>query len=108
MVGIEPKAAAILTGYDWPGNVRELENVIERAVVLAETNQITSKELQGVTNFGGSPESDHPVKLADVEKQHIKKCLDSNSWNLGETADQLGIHRNTLRLKIKEYELTQD
>lgn len=108
VTGIEPQAAAILTGYDWPGNVRELENVIERAVVLAETTQVTSKELLGVTNFGHSGDLDNPVKLADVEKNHIKKCLDLNDWNLGETADQLGIHRNTLRVKIKEYDLSQN
>ncbi|MBI5268037.1 MAG: hypothetical protein HY851_12485 [candidate division Zixibacteria bacterium] len=45
--------------------------------------------------------------MADVERDHIKFCLDQLDWNLGLTAEKLGIHRNTLRGKIKEYGLTQ-
>ncbi len=109
--GIEPDARALLTSYAWPGNVRELENVIERAVLLAASNSITMKELMGLS---ATPETmaqdglDQNSALADVEKSHIKRCLDSLNWNLGEAADRLGIHRNTLRLKIKEYQIHRD
>jgi DNA-binding NtrC family response regulator len=109
--GIEPNASALLTSYSWPGNVRELENVIERAVLLAGSNAITVKELMGLTSTGGGTLQAGPdvhSTLAEVEKAHIKRCLEALSWNVGEVADRLGIHRNTLRLKIKEYQITKD
>jgi len=104
--GFDPDAASALVSYNWPGNVRELQNVIERAVVLCRADVITAKELPGL-----SPHSDLRAesleKIADIEKVHIKKMLDRMNWNIGQTADVLGIHRNTLRAKIKEYGLLQ-
>jgi two-component system response regulator HydG len=107
--GIHPKAAEILTSYDWPGNVRELENVIERAVVLARSELITEKELTGLSTRtiprapGGIIEP-----LADLEQRHIRYCLDNCDWNMTVAAEKLGIHRNTLRNKIKEYDLKRE
>jgi len=87
--------------YDWPGNVRELENVIERAVVLCRGSVIEAKDLPLSVEpheSAGGVES-----LQQIEKIHIRKVLEKTDWNLSETAKCLGIHRNTLRLKIKEY-----
>ena len=100
--GLSPEAAATLTSYDWPGNVRELENVIQRGMVM------TRSEYLSVEDLGLSKKSDAKMTgsirpIAEVEKEHIKYCLDQLGWNLGETAERLGIHRNTLRAKIKEY-----
>ncbi|MEA3297445.1 MAG: sigma 54-interacting transcriptional regulator, partial [candidate division Zixibacteria bacterium] len=109
VIGIDSKAAEILTTYGWPGNVRELENIIERAIILTRSNQITSKDLKGLSpanKIMGS--SGQLVPLSVVEKQHIKSCLDQLNWNLKLSAEKLGIHRNTLRSKIKEYGLKQD
>jgi DNA-binding NtrC family response regulator len=106
--GIDTEAAEILTGYSWPGNVRELENVIERAVVLTRTEYITRDDLSGLT--GGDTPGAFEGKIAplsEVEKQHIKYCLDRLGWNLSLCAEKLGIHRNTLRAKIKEYRLSE-
>lgn len=105
--GLQPEAAAALVKYDWPGNVRELQNVIERAVVLLRGDLITLKELPGIS---GGPDAALPVseRLADLEKAQIKKVLDRMEWNIGKSADILGIHRNTLRLKIKEYGLSSE
>jgi DNA-binding NtrC family response regulator len=102
--GFTPEAAGALVSYNWPGNVRELQNVIERAVVLARSNLITNKELPGFGIEGISLSSDSDL-LADMEKSHIKKILDRMGRNIGKSADVLGIHRNTLRMKIKEYNL---
>jgi DNA-binding NtrC family response regulator len=64
------------------------------------------KELPG---FQSASETslDGMEKIADVERAHIKKMLDRLGWNIGQTAELLGIHRNTLRTKIKEYNLSQ-
>jgi DNA-binding NtrC family response regulator len=96
----------IILDYDWPGNVRELENLIERGVVLSRTDVIDKADLP---YFGlvsdGTLEHVPPASLSlkDVEKDHITRVLDQNDWNLNKSADVLGIHRNTLRLKMKEY-----
>jgi len=104
--GFTSEAGASLVSYSWPGNVRELQNVIERAVVLSRGDVITLKELPGFE--AGASQAELPSeKLADLEKQQIKKILDLMGWNIGKSADILGIHRNTLRTKIKEYNLSE-
>jgi len=104
--GFDTEAASALVSYNWPGNVRELQNVIERAVVLSRGDIITLKELPGLRTT--ERESlDNLEKIADVERTHIRKILTRLDWNLGKTAETLGIHRNTLRTKIKEYNLSR-
>jgi len=105
--GLDSEAAAMLTKYDWPGNVRELENIIERALVLTGSRFITPADLSGISLAAGPGASGQVRPLADVEKEHIKLCLDQLDWNLSLTADRLGIHRNTLRTKIKDYQLNR-
>jgi DNA-binding NtrC family response regulator len=106
VTGFTPEAASVLVSYSWPGNVRELQNVIERAVVLSRGQVISREELPGLRLQEG-PSIDNLEKIADVEKAHIKKILDRMEWNIGKSADILGIHRNTLRMKIKEYRLSE-
>jgi DNA-binding NtrC family response regulator len=102
--GISRGAAAILTRYHWPGNVRELENIMERAVVLCRGDHIDVADLPLQSGHkehdGGS--------LADLERKCIATALAQTGWNLSETAKVLGIHRNTLRLKIKLYGIEKD
>ncbi len=108
IISISAEAASALTGYDWPGNVRELQNIIERAVVLARGEAITLKELPGLKPVEDVSHAEEGVRLADMEKRHIKKILDTNGWNIGQSAEILGIHRNTLRMKINEYGLREE
>jgi DNA-binding NtrC family response regulator len=103
--GFDPDAAAALTQYGWPGNVRELQNVIERAVVLSRGEIITIKELPGLNEGESLSMPANVEKLADLEKNHIRLILERMEWNIGKSADVLGIHRNTLRMKIKEYDI---
>jgi DNA-binding NtrC family response regulator len=108
VLGISPEAASALTSYHWPGNVRELENVIQRALVLTRTDYLTRDDLGMAAPKQASGVSGIVRPMAEVERDHIKFCLDQLGWNLGLTAEKLGIHRNTLRGKIKEYGLSQD
>jgi DNA-binding NtrC family response regulator len=104
--GITPEVKDIILSYDWPGNVRELENVIERGVVLSRTDVIDKNDLP---YFGlvKSPEvhSSSDLSLKEMEKNHIMATLLKTDWNLNKTAEILGIHRNTLRLKMREYRI---
>ncbi|OGC41540.1 hypothetical protein A2Y85_02265 [candidate division WOR-3 bacterium RBG_13_43_14] len=100
--GITREAVNTLMRYEWPGNIRELENVLERAVVLCRGEVIDVRDVPIRTDSGfAGVES-----LAEVEKRHIRTILEQTSWNISEAARKLGVHRNTLRLKIKEYGLT--
>ena len=106
--GISADAAEVLINYSWPGNVRELENMIERAVILCQSDSLTKDDLTGISNNIEKADTTRKIApLAQIEKDHIKFCLDRLNWNMGECSEKLGIHRNTLRAKIKEYSLKQ-
>ncbi|NOY87895.1 MAG: sigma-54-dependent Fis family transcriptional regulator, partial [FCB group bacterium] len=105
--GISSEAAELLVSYNWPGNVRELENIIERAVVLTNSQYLNKDDLSGLNKKDLAVNySEGLIPLAEMEKKHIKYCLDQLNWNISATAEKLGIHRNTLRAKIKEYHLS--
>jgi DNA-binding NtrC family response regulator len=107
--GLTREARDLLFYYPWPGNVRELENVIERACVLCRGDAIDVGDLPRLMREEkkGQPVTDSaaPITLRELEKSHIEKVLVAAGWNFRQAADDLGIHRNTLRMKIKEYGL---
>lgn len=108
--GLTGPARDLLFYYSWPGNVRELENVIERACVLCRSDVIDVSDLPSLIrdekNAQGTGRTAPPsATLRDVEAHHIRQILDQTEWNFKLAAEILGIHRNTLRMKIKEYEI---
>ncbi len=105
--GFDTSAAEALTVYSWPGNVRELENVIERAVILSRSEYLQKSDLIGLTSKSTNLTSQQVTTLAEIEKKHIKFVLDRMNWSIAASAEKLGIHRNTLRAKIKEYNIIQ-
>ncbi len=101
--GIDPEALKSLESYRFPGNIRELENIIERAVILAETDTIRLKDLGLATD---TPR--FRIKsgtLDQIQKQAIIEALGSWEGNRTKAAEELGISRQTLLNKIKEYGL---
>lgn len=103
--GLDSSAASLLTSYHWPGNVRELENIIERAIILTRSDRLTGSDL-AILESSSRPAAGRRIRpIAELEKEHISFCLGQMAWNIGLTAEKLGIHRNTLRSKIKEYRL---
>jgi len=104
---ISDKAMEALMQHDWPGNVRELENVIERAVVLADGEVIQPRDLSyyGLTAMAPQASRDWNKSLADVEREHIARTLKRFGGHKGKTAELLGIDRKTLRAKMRKYGL---
>ena len=91
----------VLQAYSWPGNVRELENFIHRLAIMKDT-VITMEDLPDTMKMA-SPEraSAAPLSLAEVEKLHIQRVLESVGHNKTKASTILGIDRKTLREKLK-------
>ena len=107
--GFSAGATAALYQYDWPGNVRELENVIERAVALAQSETISLRELPLDISILGRDMIEDIQKAglslrearSHFEKQYILNILEKVQWNQTEAARLLGLHRNTLLWKLQ-------
>ena len=107
--GFSAGATAALYQYDWPGNVRELENVIERAVALAQSETVSLRELPLDISILGPETIEHIQKSGlslrearnHFEKQYILNILEKVQWNQTEAARVLGLHRNTLLWKLQ-------
>jgi two-component system nitrogen regulation response regulator NtrX len=118
---IHPGALAALTAYAWPGNVRELKNVIERIVLLEEEEEIRVEHLpiemhrpagataDGGPGSGGDPFPSGVVRpLAEIEKMAIVHALRVCNGNKTIAAKKLDISRQTLRTKLKGFEIADD
>ncbi|HLU48504.1 MAG TPA: sigma-54 dependent transcriptional regulator, partial [Planctomycetota bacterium] len=104
-VQITKAARDCLLKYDWPGNIRELRNALEQAVILGDGKKITPNDLPphiGKTGRGRMVFVTKP--LGEVEKQHILRVLEETGGNKAKAASLLGISRETLYQKLKQYQ----
>lgn len=101
------EALELLQRHPWPGNVRELENAVERAVVLCPENRIRPEDLPPAVRDRSAAivaGSGYPgLSLRDAEREHILTTLRECHGNQAKAAELLGIGRNTLWRKLKEY-----
>ncbi|MEW6673184.1 MAG: sigma-54 dependent transcriptional regulator [Thermodesulfobacteriota bacterium] len=109
--GIPPKrfsekALRSLVNYDWPGNVRELQNLVERLVTISPGTVIHLRDIS-VINIPKRGVGHMPLKdaVTAFERQYINEFIDFYNGNRKVVADKLGIHRNTLLAKLKEFEI---
>jgi two-component system response regulator AtoC len=103
--GFSGRAREVLARYDYPGNVRELENIVARAVALAEGNEIQVKDLPPFL-AGREQLSEGPWKsLEELEKEHIARVLHAVQGRRDQAAAILGITRSTLWRKMKKLDL---
>jgi DNA-binding NtrC family response regulator len=103
--GIDNQALAAFLDYSWPGNVRQLSNVIERAVALAGSQNITLDDLPDKLRKVEHEQESSLLKacVGDYERSLILKIYASHQENKDETAKALGIDLATLYRKIKKY-----
>ena len=87
-----------LQRYPWPGNIRELRNLVERAMIVANGPRLTIALPQS-----SAAAARRSVKLADVEKEHIRTVLESTRWRIrgtGGASEQLGLKATTLETRM--------
>lgn len=114
--GFDESALALLMAHAWPGNVRELRNAVENAVILAEGNVVTARDLpsylsrqvatgaaEGVPALAGASTGGEIPTLAELERRHIEAVLDLMGGHRERTAKVLGIATKTLYRKLREF-----
>jgi two-component system response regulator PilR (NtrC family) len=118
---ISPEAMEILVRYHWPGNVRELENVIERAVALETTDQLTpasiSTQVRTESEGGGQqrlwtftlpPEGvDLENTVSQIEKDLMLQALERSGWVQSRAAELLNLTFRAFRYKVKKYGISK-
>jgi DNA-binding NtrC family response regulator len=104
IVGIRADAMEILARYRWPGNIREMENTIERAVLLAESDQIVPEDIELFFAETATEEIALPpqgIRLEDAERQLIRQALDRCDGVQKSAAALLGVSPRVLNYKLK-------
>ena len=108
-VKISATALEMLINYNWPGNVRELENVIERAIILSNENEIQPYDLPSSLKRKIISEEASENKLKSrmelIEYEVIIESLKKNRGNISKTAEELGLTRRILSLRLERYKI---
>jgi len=108
--GVSPAAVAALQAYQWRGNVRELRNAVERAMLLAEGNELSESHFPMLTATEGelSTAMGLPVEginLEALERSLVVQALERSGWNQTKAATLLGLNRDQIRYRIEKFDL---
>ncbi|MDD3771273.1 MAG: sigma 54-interacting transcriptional regulator, partial [Weeksellaceae bacterium] len=99
---LSEKAKTEIQNYGWPGNIREMENVLERAVILTDDEEIEAYELH-FSYFEVAENTD--LTLEEMEIRMIENALKKNRGNISKTAEDLGITRASLYRRLEKHNL---
>lgn len=102
--GFDAGAMQVLLAHPWPGNIRELDHAVERAVLLAQADQIRTADL-GLRTGPSATTRLEDLPLEDVEKMLIQKALARFEGNVSRAAQALGLSRSALYRRIASYGL---
>jgi DNA-binding NtrC family response regulator len=96
-----------LLGFDWPGNVRQLEHMLTKALVMAEGDRVTGRDVELPESRPAPAPGLTRVDFEHAEAERIAQALASNRWNVSKVSRLLDIPRPTLYRKIQKYGLTK-
>jgi DNA-binding NtrC family response regulator len=109
---VSNEARRLLLDYAWPGNVRQLESAIERALLLAESDEITVEdlpmEIRDVARIEGSGGFKLPAEGIDfeqLEKSLLIQAMDQTNWNITRAAKLLGLSFRTMQYRLDKFGL---
>lgn len=103
---ISPEALKQLETYRWPGNVRELQHAIERAVIMSDHEELTSRDFL-FTNGTETPPQKESLNLDEMERKTIITAIQKYQGNMSKVAKELGLGRTTLYRKLARYGLAK-
>jgi two-component system response regulator HydG len=94
-----------LNSYNYPGNVRELQYIMERAIIMADSEVLTGDDLifSSIENSSITPEPQDDMPLSMVEKNTILKVIDKHNGNITRAAKELGLTRTALYRRLSKY-----
>ncbi len=112
-IGISRAAEEALCHYSWPGNVRELRNLVERAVLLCESDRLEPSDFDTLhqarasagTNHGDFALPPEGVNLEEVEKSLVMQALERTGGNQTRAAALLSLHRDQIRYRVEKFGL---
>jgi len=105
---ISGKAIDVLMKYKWPGNIRELMHVIEKSVIMSDSNVLKPEDILFSQLKAPSMQVQKPMAYKEIEELAIKDALERNRGNVSEAAKELGLSRQTVYNKIVKYNLLCD
>ena len=107
--GVNPAVIKLFREYYWPGNIRELEHTIERAIIFCRSGRLTVNDFDDIAASVAKPALLEPpaeeLTIQEMEKKHIQTVMKMCGGNQTKAAEKLGIGRNTLWRKLKEYKI---
>jgi DNA-binding NtrC family response regulator len=105
--GFKSGAMQLLQRYNWPGNIRELQHAIERAIIMAENDELDSRDFFFLSAKPTNEKVSAPASfnLDEVEKNVIQKAIDKNGGNISKAAKELGLTRASLYRRLEKYGL---
>jgi len=103
-VTVSKEAIKKLSHYDFPGNVRELQHIIERAIIMTESNTLYAKDFLLVSTSGPSSKGS-TLNIEKLEKEAIEHAIKKCNGNLSKAAKELGLGRTTLYRKMEKYSI---
>ncbi|MEO5894114.1 MAG: sigma-54 dependent transcriptional regulator [Vicinamibacterales bacterium] len=108
--GLTPAAVSLLRGYGWPGNVRELRNVVERAMLLCETDRLDGSDFAALKGAlapaDGFELPAAGLDLEQVERSMVVQALRRAGGNQTKAAALLGMNRDQIRYRIEKFGLS--
>lgn len=105
--GFKKAGMQLLQQYSWPGNIRELQHAIERAIIMADGDELDSRDFFFLSS---KPSNDKiatqaSYNLDEVEKNIIQKAIDKNNGNISKASKELGLTRASLYRRLEKYGL---
>lgn len=118
--GFSKDAMEFLIKYEWPGNVRELRNTVERLVLVADSDLLSSRELPEIVDsdsvtISAIPMTNEELKrvkknirekaIEDIEKIFVLEALARNDWNISRASEDTGMQRTNFQALIRKYNI---
>jgi two-component system response regulator HydG len=105
--GFSASAIQLLQRYNWPGNIRELQHAIERAIIMADGDELDSRDFFFLSAKPMNEKIATPASfnLDEVEKTTIQRVIDKNGGNISKAAKELGLTRASLYRRLEKYGL---